>query len=203
LEEAVSQTSPVTETLEQWIDRNFAGHGRALRTLREPPIDGEPFMSMEDAKQLLRDGIAQFTAGRAQTAQQPVAWQMRPRGSFWQHCDIVTDDPDIEFRPLYAAPEPTAQDCIVTDEMIELAEAAFYEQQEGPLNFTAGMRAAITAALSDTSTLCSPPAATTGDIPSGSRPPASAAMGHSAGGEAVSSPVGWGGHLPGGRRIEP
>jgi len=41
-----------------------------------------------------------------------------------------------------------AQDCIVTDEMIKRAETAFYEQQEGSLNFTAGMRAAITAALS-------------------------------------------------------
>jgi hypothetical protein len=59
--------SPETETLEQWIDRNFSGHGRALRTLQEPPINGEPFMSMEDAKQLLRDGIALFSGGHAPT----------------------------------------------------------------------------------------------------------------------------------------
>jgi hypothetical protein len=48
------------DNIERWIDQNFSGHGRALRTLQEPPIDGEPFMSMEDAKQLLRDGIAKF-----------------------------------------------------------------------------------------------------------------------------------------------
>jgi len=47
--------------IERWIEQNFAGHGRALRTLQEPPIDGEPFMSMEDAKQLLREGIARFS----------------------------------------------------------------------------------------------------------------------------------------------
>ena len=41
----------------------------------------------------------------------------------------------------------------VTDEMLERATAAFYEQQEGPINFTAGMRAALTAALSDTLTV--------------------------------------------------
>jgi hypothetical protein len=45
-----------------------------------------------------------------------------------------------------------AQTLEVTDEMLERATAAFYAQQEGPLNFTAGMRAALEAALSDTST---------------------------------------------------
>jgi len=45
-----------------------------------------------------------------------------------------------------------AQALEVTDEMLERATAAFYEQQEGPINFTAGMRAAITAALSVSST---------------------------------------------------
>ncbi len=28
----------------------FKGHGRALRTKDEPPLDGEPWMSMEDAR---------------------------------------------------------------------------------------------------------------------------------------------------------
>ena len=46
-----------------------------------------------------------------------------------------------------------AQALEVTDEMLERATAAFYEQQEGPINFTAGMRAAITAALSVSSTV--------------------------------------------------
>lgn len=57
-----AQLGSCSADIEQWIDRNFSGHGRALRTLQEPPIDGEPFMSMEDAKQLLRDGIAKFSA---------------------------------------------------------------------------------------------------------------------------------------------
>jgi hypothetical protein len=52
----------MTAALEQWIERNFSGHGRALRTLRDPPIDGEPFMSMADAKQLVRDAIKEFGA---------------------------------------------------------------------------------------------------------------------------------------------
>lgn len=133
----------------------------------------------------------------AQGALSPVAWQAREKvpGGIWRHCDVVTNDPDIEFRPLYLAPQPMttacsstvlealvlaedvlsrapfstaiwpngmhpqigidkirdaieeAQDCIITDEIIERAGAAFYAQQEGPLNFTAGMRAAITAVL--------------------------------------------------------
>lgn len=40
--------------LEAWIDREFTDHGVAIRFRDDDPIPGEPFMSMEIAKQLTR-----------------------------------------------------------------------------------------------------------------------------------------------------
>lgn len=50
----------MAETLDQWIEREFAGHGRALRRIDEPPLDGEPWMSMAEAKELTRRAVAEF-----------------------------------------------------------------------------------------------------------------------------------------------
>jgi hypothetical protein len=53
---------------ERWIEQHFAGHGVAIRRESDPPIPGEPFMSMADAKQLMRQAI---TAMRDAYASQP------------------------------------------------------------------------------------------------------------------------------------
>jgi hypothetical protein len=50
--------------LEAWIRENFAGHGRALRRETDAPLEGEPWMSMDDAKELVRQAVALF--GRTQ-----------------------------------------------------------------------------------------------------------------------------------------
>lgn len=50
-------------------------------------------------------------AQEAKHCGEPVAWQAREKipGGIWRHCDIVTDDPDFEFRPLYAEPSQTSR----------------------------------------------------------------------------------------------
>ncbi len=48
--------------LEQWIEREFGGYGVAIRREEEPPITGEPFMSMEIAKELTRRAVAAFSS---------------------------------------------------------------------------------------------------------------------------------------------
>lgn len=53
--------------IDAWIDREFSGYGRALRARDEPPLEGEPWMSMKDAKDLTRRAVAEFapnTTGR-------------------------------------------------------------------------------------------------------------------------------------------
>jgi hypothetical protein len=47
-------------TLEEWIEREFAGYGVAVRRKSDAPIDGEPFMSMKEAKELTRRAVAAF-----------------------------------------------------------------------------------------------------------------------------------------------
>lgn len=37
------------------VDALFAGHGVAIRREEDPPIPGEPFMSMADAKEIVRE----------------------------------------------------------------------------------------------------------------------------------------------------
>jgi len=46
------------EAMNAWIEREFAGHGVAIRRETDPPIPGEPFMSMADAKELTRRAVA-------------------------------------------------------------------------------------------------------------------------------------------------
>lgn len=42
------------EWVDNWIEREFSGHGRAIRERHDSPYPGEPYMSMDDAKALLR-----------------------------------------------------------------------------------------------------------------------------------------------------
>ena len=49
--------------LDAWIEREFSGHGVAIRGRSDPPIPGEPFMPMAVAKELTRRAVAEF-AGR-------------------------------------------------------------------------------------------------------------------------------------------
>lgn len=51
--------------LEAWIKRNFDGHGVAIRRKEDPPIPGEPFMSMAVAKDLVRQAVQQMEPGGA------------------------------------------------------------------------------------------------------------------------------------------
>jgi hypothetical protein len=44
------------------VDRAFAGYGMALRREDEPPIPGEPLMSMADAKRITRELLARRDA---------------------------------------------------------------------------------------------------------------------------------------------
>lgn len=40
--------------IDAWIEREFSGHGRALRRIDEPPLPDEPWMAMSDAKNIVR-----------------------------------------------------------------------------------------------------------------------------------------------------
>lgn len=53
------------ETIEAWIRQNFTGRGVAVRLETEPPIPGEPLMSMVEAKALTRRAIAEFIRSSA------------------------------------------------------------------------------------------------------------------------------------------
>lgn len=48
--------------LEAWIAREFSGYGVAIRRKDDPPIPGEPLMSMVEAKDLTRRAVAKFAA---------------------------------------------------------------------------------------------------------------------------------------------
>jgi hypothetical protein len=50
----------VKNYLDAWIEREFAGYGLAMRRIDEPPIPGEPLMSMVEAKELTRRAVAEF-----------------------------------------------------------------------------------------------------------------------------------------------
>ena len=54
--------SPCNESLEQWIDRNFAYKSIAHRREEEEPWPGEPFISLETAMDLTRQAVRDFTA---------------------------------------------------------------------------------------------------------------------------------------------
>ncbi len=43
--------------LDTWIEHEYAGNGVAIRRETEPPIPGEPFMSMAVAKELTRRAV--------------------------------------------------------------------------------------------------------------------------------------------------
>ena len=48
--------------LDEWIEREFAGYGRALRRKEDPPLPFEPWMSMQEAKSLTRRAVLEFLA---------------------------------------------------------------------------------------------------------------------------------------------
>ena len=48
--------------LEAWIAREYGGLGRAIRREQDEPYDGEPYMSMEEAKELTRRAVREFAA---------------------------------------------------------------------------------------------------------------------------------------------
>lgn len=50
----------MTIELEAWIARKYSGLGRALRNRDDPPLEGEPWMSMAEAKELTRQAVAIF-----------------------------------------------------------------------------------------------------------------------------------------------
>lgn len=45
--------------IKKWIEDKFAGYGIALRRENDAPIDGDPFMSMDDAKRICRNAISE------------------------------------------------------------------------------------------------------------------------------------------------
>ena len=51
--------SYASKWLDSWIEREFAGYGVAIRRESDPPIPGEPFMSMAIAKELTRQAVAE------------------------------------------------------------------------------------------------------------------------------------------------
>lgn len=59
--------------LDTWIEREFRGYGMAMRRREDPPIPGEPLMSMAVAKELTRKAVRAFappapTVGREEIA---------------------------------------------------------------------------------------------------------------------------------------
>lgn len=56
--------------LDAWIESEFSGNGVAVRTKEEPPIPGEPLMSMAVAKDLTRRAVATFDRSPAMTPEQ-------------------------------------------------------------------------------------------------------------------------------------
>jgi hypothetical protein len=63
------KASTASNHIQEWLDRNFAGHGVAMRRRNDPEIPGEPFMSMEIAKELAK---AAYALGRLDNAQDKI-----------------------------------------------------------------------------------------------------------------------------------
>lgn len=49
------------QDIEGWITKNFGGRAAAVRREDDPPLPGEPFMSLVDAKDLVRQAVAAFS----------------------------------------------------------------------------------------------------------------------------------------------
>jgi hypothetical protein len=105
----LARAKPIAD-LNEWIEREFSGHGLALRRKEDPIIEGEPLMSMAVAKELTRAAVAEFAARRDA---QPVAWQKRPTFGelrLWTRCGDHAEDQEFwrkqgyEVRELYANP---------------------------------------------------------------------------------------------------
>ena len=46
--------------VDKWIEKHYGGRGRALRQRDDPPLDGEPWMSMAEARVLTRYAVLHF-----------------------------------------------------------------------------------------------------------------------------------------------
>lgn len=78
-----SVTPPIDH--EKWIATHFTGHGTAIRKQDATPIPGEPFMSMETAKNICRKALAIGTihnslsvSSDVTSEDRVVAWEHRP-----------------------------------------------------------------------------------------------------------------------------
>lgn len=56
----VDKLASLAPRLEEWIEKKYGGLGRALRERDAPPLDGEPWMSMQEAKKLTRLAVFEF-----------------------------------------------------------------------------------------------------------------------------------------------
>lgn len=52
------------KSVEAWIEAQFSGHGVAVRRETDATIPGEPFMSMDTAKEIVRRALVPPPAGR-------------------------------------------------------------------------------------------------------------------------------------------
>lgn len=174
------EVEPVAAWAASDFDRWLTPHGQ--------PADAA-MMWREKSKNDVHATPLYAAPARCKVEPVPVAWQRRNRNNDWlwiENCapanlDLIQKS-GWEIRPLYAAPA-------------RCDAAPFYGAQCPSYPACSGgcglgcthdvekRRAAPVSRLD--AEISSPPAATTGDIPSGTRPPASAAMGHRAGGEAV------------------
>lgn len=80
--------------LDAWIAREFGGHGVAIRRQEEPPIPGEPFMSMQDAKELTRRAVAEFGSA-PKTCDLCSTWAARSRSQLENRLRKMEDAPDV------------------------------------------------------------------------------------------------------------
>lgn len=55
-----SQLHKLGQEIDDWIKENFTGRGRALREQSDLPLDREPWMSMDEAKQLCVIAVIHF-----------------------------------------------------------------------------------------------------------------------------------------------
>lgn len=81
--------------LDGWIDREFGGLGRALRTRDEPPLEGEPWMSMAEAKELTRRAVAEFGSPASETCENCSTWAARTRSQLDNRLRNMAASPDV------------------------------------------------------------------------------------------------------------
>ena len=92
-----AMTRDIKPHLDMWIEREFSGHGRALRHPDEPPLEGEPWMSMADAKELTRRAVAEFSAALvSETCETCSKWAPRSQSQLDNRLQMMAAAPDVE-----------------------------------------------------------------------------------------------------------